>query len=131
MKGCTCPPDKAEYTKRQIALFANVVPFAGQAVTYSLGLPSNCLEEYKKSAEQYADAQTRFVKLCEQAGKDFFEVVMILKEIYSPSGGADLPSGILPDTLALALQPGLSVTLYLSIIVVAIFVVVIGLVLAL
>ena len=131
VSGCPCPPDLDAYRRRKGALFLNLIPIAGQTVNEILGVPSNCLTEYEAAADVYANAQTEFVALCSKASRDFLQVVVILNSIYKPDPQGGQATGILPDTLALALQPGASRALYLSIVVGAVFLVALGLVVTL
>ena len=131
ISGCTCPPDLSKYDACKASLFFNFVPIAGQMWNQILGMPSDCLKEYEAAADLYAKAQAEFAALCSKASEDFLQVVVILNSIYKPDDYKGTATGILPDTLALALQPGFAKTLYLSIVIVAIFLVVIALIITL
>jgi hypothetical protein len=127
VSGCPCPPNVG-YERRKWALFLNLIPIAGQTVNELLGMPENCLKQYEAAADTYANAQAEFAALCSKASKDFLQVVVILNSIYKPDVQGGAATGILPDTLALALQPGVSRALYLSIVVGAVFLVALGLI---
>lgn len=126
VKGCTCPPAKTGYVARKSALFLNVVPFFGQIFNAMLKMPKNCQNEFKDSSDTYTKAQTKFVALITHVQWDSLAIVEVFTQIYSPDTTSGKATGILPATIAIAMQPGIHTSVLLGIVAVAVFCVLLG-----
>lgn len=126
VKGCACPPQKDAYGWRKAALFANVIPFVGQIFNSALGMPGNCQNEFKDSANVYRDAQTAFTAALSSIGQWTQSIINVFMDIYTPDTASGTATGILPATIKVAMQPGMHTSALLGIICVAVFFVLLG-----
>jgi len=124
--GCTCPPHKDAYGWRKVALFTNIFPFVGQIFNSALGLPRNCQNEFKDSANVYQNAQMAFTKILSTIQWNAQSIIMVFTEIYQPDTASGSATGILPATIKVAMQPGMHTSVLLGIIAVAVFFVLLG-----
>ncbi len=123
---CACEPNRGKYNARKAMLFLNIIPMVGQAINAGAGMPGDCTDAFQDASEKYADANVRFTAVCQKSKHDFEVVVNALTDVYQPDPLTHTAQGILPTTVALALQPGMSTTLYLNIICAGIFLVLLG-----
>ena len=91
-------------------------------------MPSNCGPEFKDSAAEFVDAQTKFVSLVSHMEETFHEIVEDFSAIYRPDPITGEPTGILPDAVRAGLQPAMNTTVYLGIVGVATFLILLGVV---
>jgi len=129
VKGCTCPPNKDAYGWRKAALFANIIPFVGQVFNSALGMPGNCQDEFKDSADVYRDAQMAFTKILSTIQWNAQAIINVFTDIYSPDTESGTATGILPTAVKVAMQPGMHTSVLLGIISVAVFCVLFGVIL--
>ena len=124
---CECPPDKGKYEATKAAAWLNIIPMIGSVISGAIGVPGNCLVSFNNSVNKYQDAQKEFVAMIQAMENRFESVVQVMGQIYTGETSGD-PKGILPDAVRAAIAPVMHVTVYMTIIAVAVFLVLVGVV---
>lgn len=110
----------------------SVIPILGDVLTAALPSPKNCSDKLQYSAESYQETQQTFVRMCSEFTHDFEDILNIFTNIDVPAQNAsDGAHGLLPDALRAALQPSQHRVIYMSIISLATFFCLLGVVLTL